>query len=85
MWRGGHHGIEVDLGVPSEKRLADALQAIWSHSSLVGCYPSRDQELQNQIRVEPYANEGHLYDHLEWYPPTNLELMRMIRMQQPAK
>lgn len=63
MWRGGHYGIEFELGVPSHERLADVMQAIWSHPSLFGCYLSRQQEFQNQIRVEPrkYASEGHLY------------------------
>jgi hypothetical protein len=54
-WRGGHYEIEMELGVPSDERLRTALQRIWSHPSLKralkGCVFSRDQEPQDQVRV----------------------------------
>ena len=62
-WRGGFYEIEFELGVPSEERLALALQTVWSHPSLEGCYLSREQEPHAQVRVNPRqcAIEGHLY------------------------
>jgi hypothetical protein len=62
-WCGGHYQLEVDLGSPSDERLAGALQALWSHPSLEGCYLNRGQELKDQPRVDPaqHSGEGHLY------------------------
>jgi len=51
-WRGGHYGIEFDLSPPSDERLGNGLQAVWSHSSVMGPYLSRDQEPKDQCRVE---------------------------------
>jgi len=62
-WRGGHYEIEMELGVPSDERLRRALQRIWSHPSVKGCCFSRDQELQDQVRVnlENHALESMLF------------------------
>jgi len=62
-WHGGHYGIEFELGAPSDDRVRVALQAIWSHPSLEGCYISRDVEPCKQVRVDLLENalEGHLY------------------------
>lgn len=62
-WFGGYYEIEFELGVPSDGRLALALQTVWSHPSLEGCYLSRDLEPHTQVRVSPpdRATEGHLY------------------------
>src|SRR5215470_5129127 len=54
-WRGGHYEIEMELGVPSDERLRAALERIWTHrlpkGALKGCCFSRDQEPQDQVRV----------------------------------
>jgi hypothetical protein len=62
-WFGGYYEIEFELGVPSDERLALALQTVWSHPSLEGCYLSRDLEPHTQVRISPRerATEGHLY------------------------
>jgi hypothetical protein len=62
-WLGGFYEIEFELGVPSDERLALALQTVWSYPSLEGCYLSREREPHTQTRVNPrdHANEGHLY------------------------
>ena len=62
-WFGGYYEIEFELGVPSDERLALALETVWSHPSLEGCYLSRDLEPHTQVRVSPreQATEGHLH------------------------
>ena len=62
-WCGGHYEIEFELEAPSDERLKTAVQAIWSYPSLEGCYPSREQQLHNQPRLDArlHAAEGHLY------------------------
>ena len=62
-WRGGHYGIEIELGVPSDERLRAALRRIWAHPSLKGCVFSRDQEPQAQVRVnlEAHSLESMLF------------------------
>jgi len=41
----------MELGAPSDERLRAALQRIWAHPSIKGCCFSRDQEPQDQVRV----------------------------------
>jgi hypothetical protein len=62
-WRGGHYGIEIDLGLPSEERLAAAVEVLWSRPFVEGCYLNRNLEPTSQMRVDPrhHTNEGHLY------------------------
>src|SRR5689334_20638993 len=62
-WLGGFYEIEFERGAPSDERLSLALQAVWSHPSVEGCYLSRRQEPHTQVRVNPreHATEGHLY------------------------
>jgi len=64
VWWGGWYEIEIELGAPSDERLARALENIWSHSSLEGSYLHSWQEPHTQTMVNPreYAEEGrHLY------------------------
>ena len=63
VWWGGFYEIEMRLGPHSEERVALALESLWSHPSLEGCYLRRDQEPDVQKTVNPreHAGEGHLY------------------------
>lgn len=62
-WHGGHYGIEFEFHVLSDAQLGRILSTLWSHPSLEGCYLSRDQELNTQVRVnaEQHVDESHLY------------------------
>lgn len=62
-WCGGHYGIEIDLGPPSDERVAAALKAFWSLPSVNGCYLNREQPLESQIKLDPgeHLTESRLY------------------------
>jgi hypothetical protein len=62
-WRGGHYGIEIELGSPSDDRLMAALEAFWSLPSVNGCYTNHDRPVKSQVKVVPgqYVNHIRLY------------------------
>lgn len=52
-WAGGFYGLAIELGPRSDERLQAALEAIWRHDGLDGCYGNRDAEPSNQPRIAP--------------------------------
>lgn len=63
-WLGGYYELAVELGPPSDERLAAALAAIWEIAGIEGCYLCRDVEPEDQPRVGPRLPGGqgsHLY------------------------
>src|ERR1700722_18454177 len=51
IWRGGSYELKIALGPASNQSLMTALVAIWSHSSVFGCFTERNAEPCDQIRV----------------------------------
>ena len=51
IWHGGYFELSVELGHRSDERLRTALDTLWKHQSLNGCYMRRDVEPENQKRV----------------------------------
>jgi len=64
-WNGGFYELCMEFYPPSNQRLFAALQTIWKHPVLDGCYLDSSKEPTEQIRVSPLENliEGgnHLY------------------------
>ena len=52
-WHGGFYELAMELGPPSVDRLRAAVEAVWSHPDLDGCYLDRDREPADQPRVQP--------------------------------
>ena len=63
VWHGGHYELQMDLKPPSSGQLSSALQALWSHPALDGCYLSDSVEPSEQKRVQPSerGTEDRLY------------------------
>ncbi len=51
VWSGGYFELEIMLGPRSDDRLQRAMQALWNHGSLDGCYQRNDLEPAEQSRV----------------------------------
>jgi len=52
LCKGGHKEIEFELGVASNQWLRVALEAIWPHHFLAGCFLSRASSFAVHARVE---------------------------------
>jgi hypothetical protein len=50
-WSGPDYEMEIALGASAEVRLAAALEALWAHPSLRGCYRHCDREPHEQERI----------------------------------
>jgi hypothetical protein len=54
-WTGGYFELGIELGPRSDRQLRAALDRVWSHSTLTGCYLQRDLEPRDQTRYRPDA------------------------------
>jgi hypothetical protein len=64
VWYGGFYELALELGEPSDERLFEALDALWQHPSVEGCYLENDVEPNEQKRVSPspqLLNRMHIY------------------------
>jgi hypothetical protein len=52
-WAGGFYELAIEIGPRSDERLQAALEALWSHVDLDGCFLDRDCEPSGQMRVPP--------------------------------
>jgi len=63
-WFGGFYELAIELGKSSDQRLFGALNALWHHPSLEGCYLNNDIEPNQQERFSPiskFLERMHLY------------------------
>ena len=51
-WNGGGYDLAIELGPRNDARLSRALNAIWTHPDLAGCYEHTDREPNEQPRIE---------------------------------
>jgi hypothetical protein len=59
-WFGGFYELALEVGPPSDDRLRAALEALWSHPDLDGCYLDRGCEPADQPRKQPDLESRHL-------------------------
>ena len=59
-WSTGNYELALEFGPRSDDRLRAALEALWSHPDLDGCYLDRDCEPADQPRKQPDLESGHL-------------------------
>src|SRR5215472_11193664 len=52
-WTGGFYELALEVGPRSDDRLRAALEALWSHPDLDGCYLDRGCEPADQPRKQP--------------------------------
>jgi hypothetical protein len=57
-WIGGFHELALEVGPRSDDRLRAALEALWSHPDLDGCYLDRGREPSDQPRKQPCLESG---------------------------
>jgi hypothetical protein len=59
-WSGPSYELALEFSPRSDDRLRAALEALWSHPDLDGCYLDRDCEPADQPRKQPDLESGHL-------------------------
>jgi hypothetical protein len=61
-WFGGFYELALEVGPSSDDRLRAALEALWSHPDLDGCYLELGREPADQPKVPPdcLASGSHL-------------------------
>ena len=57
-WLGGFFELALEVGPRSDDRLRAALEALWTHPDLEGCYLHRGREPDDQQRERPDCLEG---------------------------
>lgn len=69
-WHGGYYELALELGAHSDQRLCEALQSIWTYSSVEGCYLEGDREpsAQHRIEVDQTDLEQRLYGVAQLHP-----------------
>jgi hypothetical protein len=60
-WYGGFYELAIELGPRSDDRLRAALEALWSHPDIDGCYLDRGCEPADQPRRQPDCLESGLH------------------------
>lgn len=62
-WTGGFLELAIQLGARSDARLLAALESLWGHPDVEGCYETRDIEPERQTPLSPdlRSNGQHLY------------------------
>lgn len=64
VWHGGFYELALEMGTPSDTRLRAALQAVWSHPALMGCYTDRQREPAEQPPIQASAASLEAGSHL---------------------
>jgi hypothetical protein len=59
-WLGGYFELSIELGSRSDERLHRALNSLWSHPTLDGCYERHKVEPWNQRRLDSPDPDGML-------------------------
>jgi hypothetical protein len=50
---GGYYELAIELGNRSDERLLTAMQAMWQHPSLNGCYIDRSRVIPTKYGILP--------------------------------
>ena len=53
IWHGGYFELSIELGERCDDRVRSAIDAVWRHPNLKGCYEHRDIEPENQKQISP--------------------------------
>ncbi|MBI1282098.1 MAG: hypothetical protein GC179_28485 [Anaerolineaceae bacterium] len=64
IWNGGFYELALEFYPPSNQRLYSALQNIWKHPALDGCYRESSKEPTEQSHISPQESEIDTRHHL---------------------
>jgi len=60
-WTGGSYDLAIEPGPRDDARLSRAVNALWTHPDLVGCYQHMEREPNDQLRVDASSAETRLH------------------------
>lgn len=60
-WDGGFYELALEVGTCSDEQLEKALNALWAHPDLDGCYINRNHEPWDQPRMPPSFRDDRMH------------------------
>lgn len=63
-WNGGYYELAIEMGERNDERLEVAIQSLWNHSSLEGCFSKRDIAPSQQNKIIPSLSNLNEHGHL---------------------